>query len=71
MSPHKSPGQVPAGRPTDGEDRPPLRAVVFLAGPDVLAALKLLAGDVDDVRGAQSIVIRQAILEKLARRQAS
>jgi hypothetical protein len=60
-------GQVPAGRPLDGEDRAPLRAVVFLATPAVLEALELLKADLGDERGAQSIAIRAAILEKAER----
>lgn len=55
-------GRVPAGRPTDGEDRPPLRFVGFLADPEVMAALESIEDHIGDVRGKQSIAIRQSII---------
>ena len=62
-------GQVPTGRPTEGEKRAPLRTVTFLADPEVIEAIKLLAGDVREERGRQSIAIRRAILGQAALRR--
>lgn len=65
-------GYVHTGRPSkDEEERPRLRTVTFLAGPNVMEAIKELMEDVDEDSGQQSIVIRQAILDQVARRRAA
>ena len=64
---HPSAGQVPAGRPADGEERPPLKSVTFKADPATLDALKRLEDALPrSVRAKKSTAIRGALLETAA-----
>ncbi|MBI4021163.1 MAG: hypothetical protein HY369_02885 [Candidatus Aenigmarchaeota archaeon] len=60
-------GQVPAGRPSDGGERnPPMRHIHFLATPEVAEAIEEMKEAIEE-NGAQSIVLRRAVLNEHAR----